>query len=155
MKRSARLGAGLLIFAWFVYSAGRAADQQAVASSSGRAPLAAAYVTRAVPQLAALPDSPSPVSVWTRMADCESGDGDGLPPYRASWHFDGYHDGGLQFLPSTWNMAKRLREVRAFAARYAYAHHAPAWVQIAVADNWRRHTSWAQWPTCSRRLGLR
>lgn len=95
------------------------------------------------------------VSVWIRMADCESGDGDGKPPYLATWTYNGLHDGGLQFVPSTWNAAKRLSEVRRFAARYGYAYHAPAWVQIAVADNWRRHTSWAQWPTCSRKLGLR
>lgn len=97
----------------------------------------------------------APVSVWIKMADCESGDGDGKPPYRASWHYRGRHHGGLQFLPSTWNVAKRLREVRSFAAGYGYAYHAPAWVQIRVADNWRRHTSWAQWPVCSRKLGLR
>lgn len=95
------------------------------------------------------------VSVWIRMADCESGDGDGRPPYRASWHYRGLHHGGLQFLPSTWDAAKRLRQVRGVAAGYRFAYHAPAWVQIAVADNWRRHTSWAQWPVCSRKLGLR
>lgn len=119
------------------------------ANTSGRVP-AAAYAggtTR--------PGSSLHVSVWIRMADCESGDGDGLPPYRATWTFNGLHDGGLQFVPSTWNAAKRLGEVRRFAARYGYAYHAPAWVQIRVADNWRRHTSWAQWPTCSRKLGLR
>lgn len=97
------------------------------------------------------------VSVWIRMADCESGDGDGRWPYRATWDYNGRSgfDGGLQFLPSTWRMAKRLPEVRGFAYRYGYAYHAPAWVQIRVADNWRRYTSWAQWPACSRRLGLR
>ena len=95
------------------------------------------------------------VDIWIRMADCESGDGDGQAPYTASWAHNGYFDGGLQFLPSTWNTAKRLREVRWFAARYGYAYQAPAWVQIRVADNWRRHTSWAQWPDCSRKLGLR
>lgn len=95
------------------------------------------------------------VSVWIRVADCESGDGDGRPPYRADWDYNGLHDGGLQFVPSTWNAAKRLREVRGFAGRYGYAYQAPAWVQIRVADNWLRHTSWAQWPTCSRKLGLR
>lgn len=103
----------------------------------------------------ASPSLSAHVSVWIRMADCESGDGDGKPPYRASWHYNGLHDGGLQFVPSTWNAAKRLSEVRRIAAHYGYAYHAPAWVQIRVADNWRRHTSWAQWPTCSRKLGLR
>ena len=95
------------------------------------------------------------VSVWIRMADCESGDGDGRYPYRARWNYRGVHHGGLQFLPSTWRAAVRLSEVRGFAYRYRYAYLAPAWVQIRVADNWRRHTSWAQWPVCSRKLGLR
>jgi hypothetical protein len=97
------------------------------------------------------------VSVWIRMADCETGDGDGRYPYRAVWSYNGRSgfDGGLQFSPSTWNDAKRLREVRGFARGYGYAYQAPASVQIRVADNWRRHTSWRQWPACSRKLGLR
>ena len=95
------------------------------------------------------------VSVWIRLADCESGDGDGRPPYRADWKHNGYFDGGLQFLPSTWDAARRKREVYRLAWRYAYAYQAPAWVQIAVARNWLRYTSWLQWPVCSRRIGVR
>lgn len=94
---------------------------------------------------------------WIALADCESG-GDstpGRPPYTANWHIDDYHDGGLQFLPSTWNAAKSYYTVRHIAARYAYAHHAPAWVQVRVAMSWQRRTSWAQWPDCSRKVGLR
>lgn len=144
-----------VIFLTLAVASGRAYDQTLV----GREPSAAPSLdTSAVaPGLnpASRPTSTTHVSVWIRMADCESGDGDGLPPYRATWTFNGLHDGGLQFVPDTWRRAKRLSEVRGFAYRYAYAYQAPAWVQIAVADNWRRHTSWAQWPTCSRKLGLR
>lgn len=94
-------------------------------------------------------------SVWIRVADCESGDGDGKPPYRASWSYNGSFDGGLQFLPSTWRLAVRLPAVRAVALRYAFAYQAPAWVQIRVAQAWLAVTSWAQWPVCSRKLRLR
>lgn len=130
MRRPARLAAGLAVFLYFMWAIGYAVDHEAKAHG---------------------------VSVWIRMADCETGDGDGRYPYRAVWDYNGRSgfDGGLQFSPATWNRAKRLSEVRAFAAKYAYAHHAPAYIQIRVADNWRRHTSWAQWPACSRKLGLR
>lgn len=92
---------------------------------------------------------------WIALADCESGDGDGRPPYHADWDYNGYFDGGLQFLPSTWDIARRKPEVYRVAWRYPYAYMAPAWVQVRVARNWLRYTSWAQWPACSRKLGLR
>lgn len=97
------------------------------------------------------------VSVWLKLADCETGDGDGRPPYRAVWDYNGRSgfDGGLQFLPSTWSMAKQLPEVRGFARRHAFAYQAPAWAQILVAQAWLKRTSWAQWPACARKLGLR
>lgn len=99
-----------------------------------------------------------PQTVWLRVADCETGgDEHGRPPYRAVWNYNGRSgfDGGLQFLPSTWNMAKMKGPVRAFAARYDYAWQAPAWVQIQVAEHWLTLTSWLQWPSCSRSVGLR
>lgn len=95
---------------------------------------------------------------WRRIADCETGgDEHGRPPYRAVWDYNGSSgfDGGIQFSPGTWNMAKVKPEVRKFAARYAFAYQAPAWVQVAVAENWLRLTSWLQWPSCSRSVGLR
>lgn len=93
------------------------------------------------------------VSVWVKVADCETGDGDGRPPYRADWGYNGRSgfDGGLQFLPSTWRMAAGSTLLR----RYPYAYMAPAHVQIAVADAWLHRTSWGQWPACARKLGLR
>jgi transglycosylase-like protein len=83
-------------------------------------------------------------AIWLRIASCESGQ---------RWTYNGPSgfDGGLQFLPSTWNMAKGFVPG---ASAYAYAYQAPASVQIAVADAWRRRTSWAQWPACARSLGL-
>lgn len=149
-----------VIFLTLAVASGRAYDQSFVLREGAPEPTHSGVAGRTVARAGDASESAAPslsthVSVWIRMADCESGDGDGLPPYRASWAFNGLHDGGLQFVPSTWRAAKRLSEVRSFAYRYAYAYQAPAWVQIAVADNWRRHTSWAQWPTCSRKLGLR
>jgi len=103
------------------------------------------------------PSSSAHLSVWTRVADCETGDGDGRPPYRAVWSYNGRSgfDGGLQFHPDTWRRAKALRSVRGVAYRYSFAYLAPAWVQIRVADAWLAVTSWKQWPACSRKLGLR
>lgn len=88
----------------------------------------------------AAPAAPSG-SVWDRLAACESG---------GDWSYNGGSgfDGGLQFLPSTWRMAG--------GTRYApYAYQATREQQIAIAKAWLAETSWAQWPACSRRLGLR
>lgn len=84
-----------------------------------------------------------PAWPWGALASCESG---GRWAYNGSSGFDG----GLQFLPSTWNMAKGY----AGAGGYAYAWQAPPSVQVAVARAWLARTSWAQWPACARKLGL-
>lgn len=88
---------------------------------------------------------------WVAIADCESGDGDGQPPYTAAWHYDGYFDGGLQFLPSTWRDAIRLVP----GVQPGLAWQASPRVQVRVAQRWLRATSWEQWPVCSRRVGVR
>jgi transglycosylase-like protein len=82
---------------------------------------------------------------WDALAECESG---------GNWAYNGPSgfDGGLQFLPSTWNTAKGM--VRG-ASVYSYAWQAPAHVQVRVAQAWLSVTSWAQWPACSSALGLR
>lgn len=79
-------------------------------------------------------------SVWYRLAQCESGGRWNIenPPY----------SGGLQFLPSTWRMAGGTR----YAPRPSQATPAQ---QIQIAKEWLARTSWAQWPACSRKLGLR
>ena len=86
-----------------------------------------------------------PAWPWLALASCESG---------RDWDYNGSSgfDGGFQFLPSTWNMAKQHVPR---ARGYAYAWQAPAYVQYLVARDWLRRTSWAQWPTCSRRIGAR
>jgi hypothetical protein len=80
-------------------------------------------------------------TVWDRLAECESG-GDW------SANTGNGHSGGLQWLHDTWVRAGGL------------AHAPTAWQatreqEIVVAEAWLARTSWAQWPACSRRLGLR
>lgn len=53
--------------------------------------------------------------------------------------------GGLQFDKGTWDSVKRNRPR---ISRYAYAHHAPPWVQIAAAELLRRQRGLGPWPTC-------
>lgn len=68
---------------------------------------------------------------WIRVARCESG---------LRWWLNGTYDGGLQFLPSTWT---------ARGTRWRYAYQAPAWAQIAAANQLRSQRA-SQWPRCSR-----
>jgi hypothetical protein len=83
---------------------------------------------------------PEPVyGVWDRLAQCESS---------GNWHINAYHDGGLQFLPSTWN-AYKLPGYPAFAYQASRAQ------QIAVGQRVLAAQGWKAWPVCSRRLGLR
>lgn len=103
------------------------------------------------PTLYTAPPKPKPVvkvagvsqtrSVWDRLAQCESG---------GDWSYNGSsgYDGGIQFSPSTWQSAGGTKYA-------AYAHQATREQQIAVAESWLAETSWAQWPSCSRQLGLR
>jgi len=79
--------------------------------------------------------------VWDRLADCESG---------GRWDANtgnGYY-GGLQFSAYTWVAAGGLR----YAPR---ADLATRTEQITVAAAWLTRTSWAQWPVCSQRIGVR
>lgn len=79
-------------------------------------------------------------SVWDRLAQCES---------NGRWNLNvGLYDGGLQFHPKTW--------IAAGGGKYApYAWQATREQQIAIAESWLAKTSWAQWPACSKKLGLR
>lgn len=98
---------------------------------------AAAVVARSQPRPA---PALSRVEIWEAIRRCECPQG---------WHCNtgnGYY-GGLQFSAATWRQAG--------GARYApFAHQATREQQIAIADAWQRKTSWHQWPTCARRLGL-
>jgi hypothetical protein len=80
----------------------------------------------------------SDLGVWERLALCESG---GRWDYNGSSGFDG----GIQFLPSTWN---------AMNTGYAFAWQAPKEVQIAAGMRLQARSGWGQWPACARKLGL-
>lgn len=78
-------------------------------------------------------------TVWDALAACESG---------GRWDYNGPSgfDGGLQFLPSTWN---------SFNTGYAFAWQAPREVQIATAIKLQAVSGWhSQWPSCSNQLHL-
>ncbi len=82
-------------------------------------------------------------TVWDQLAKCESG---------GNWATNtgnGFY-GGLQFSEDTWN-----RAASNVGVTIPFAHQASREVQIKVAEDWLSRTSWAQWPACSKKLGLR
>ena len=77
-------------------------------------------------------------SVWDRLARCESG---------GNWAANtgnGYY-GGLQFHPQTW---------RSVGGTGLPHQHSRA-TQIEMGKKLQARSGWGQWPSCSRRLGLR
>jgi hypothetical protein len=99
-----------------------------------------AGVGLAMPLLAATGAQAAPVSVWDKVAQCESG---------GNWSINsgnGYY-GGLQFSQSTW---------KSFGggAYAAQAHQASKGQQIAVAEKVLASQGPGAWPVCSRKAGL-
>ncbi len=91
--------------------------------------------------VADVPASALGVSVWDRLAQCESG---------GNWSINtgnGYY-GGLQFSASTW----RAMGGTVYAP---YASGATKAQQIAIAEKLQKRQGWGAWPACSRKLGLR
>jgi resuscitation-promoting factor RpfB len=77
-------------------------------------------------------------SVWDQLAQCESG---------GNWSTNtgnGYY-GGVQFSLGTW---------RAYGGS-GYPHENSREQQIAIASKLQAAAGWGQWPSCSRKLGLR
>lgn len=87
--------------------------------------------------------------VWLALAACEStGDRDGRPPHRINkraYSPKGPYYGALQWLMSTWRSAGGTGDPR----------DASLEEEIARGKAWLAKTSWRQWPSCSRALGLR
>jgi hypothetical protein len=78
------------------------------------------------------------VSVWDRVAQCESG---------GNWSINtgnGYY-GGLQFNLDSWR----------WVGGSGYPHEASKAEQIARAEILLERQGWNAWPSCSRQLGLR
>ncbi|MEV6210899.1 transglycosylase family protein [Kitasatospora sp. NPDC051914] len=99
-----------------------------------------AGVGLAMPLLTAAGAHAAPVSIWDKVAQCESG---------GNWKINtgnGYY-GGLQFSARTW---------KGFGgARYApLAHQASKSQQIAVAEKVLASQGPNAWPVCSKRAGL-
>lgn len=69
---------------------------------------------------------------WEAVALCESS---------GNWHINAYHDGGLQFLPSTW-----IGFGGGVFARYA--HQASKKQQIAIAERVLAIQGPRAWPNC-------
>ncbi len=87
--------------------------------------------------------NPENGNVWDQLAQCEAG---------GNWAANtgnGFY-GGLQFSADTWT-----RAASNVGVTIPYAHQASREVQIMVAEDWLSRTSWAQWPACSKKLGLR
>ena len=99
----------------------------------------AVYVRTTWPHAPPPLPTPPAFGIWDRLAFCES---------NGRWHIDAYHDGGLQFLPSTWTANKP-------AGFPAFAYQASREQQIRVGQIVQARYGWGQWPVCSRRLGLR
>ncbi|PBC78088.1 LysM domain-containing protein [Streptomyces sp. TLI_235] len=99
-----------------------------------------AGVGLAMPLLTAGGAHAAPVSIWEKVAQCESG---------GNWKINtgnGFY-GGLQFTARTW---------KGFGgARYApLAHQASKSQQIAVAEKVLATQGPGAWPVCSKRAGL-
>jgi len=103
--------------------------------------------------------------VWRMVADCETGnrlaDGTSIKGTARWWWANPdrehppwgtrIHEGGLQFLPSTWSWA--APNVLEHAPERAW--QASVLQQIAVAEWVLDKQGWQAWPDCSQRLGLR
>lgn len=87
---------------------------------------------------------------WIAVADCETGDSDGRPPYRVRWDYNGPSgfDASVQFHPGTWRRHK-------LPAYPAYAYQATPFQQLVVAEITLSREGWKAWPACSRKVGLR
>lgn len=85
---------------------------------------------------------------WMALADCESGDGTGTPPYRPLWTYDYDFHGGFNFLVSTWLAMGGGR----FASKPEYA---TPYQQYLIAKRTVAVSGWSQFPVCSRKIGAR
>lgn len=107
---------------------------------SWRTASATVVITGAVIGWGAVPAGAAPVSVWNRVAQCESG---------GNWHINtgnGYY-GGLQFSAGTW----RAHGGTAYASRADLASKS---AQITVAERVLNTQGPGAWPVCGPEAGL-
>ncbi len=101
-------------------------------------PTTVAPPTTAAPAAAPVAPAGGDLSVWDRLARCESG---------GNWAINtgnGFY-GGLQFSASSW---------RAVGGS-GLPHQASRETQIAMGQRLQARQGWGAWPACSRKLGLR
>ena len=91
--------------------------------------------------------APPTVTVWDRLADCESNGDWSYNPATATWG-SRFFEGGLQFHPDTWD---GFRPDGYPDAAWAATRDQ----QIDVAERVLDAQGWSAWPACSRALGLR
>lgn len=96
-----------------------------------------------------------PLTVWLRLADCESGEwnAEATPvPGTARWTYgatkDTRFEGGLHFEPSTWDAHRD-------PVMPDHAGDATPVAQMVVAERVLDEQGWRAWPVCSEKLGLR
>lgn len=95
------------------------------------------YVASKFAPVATQPSATMSDSVWTELANCESG---------GNWSIDtgnGFY-GGLQFTLSSWQSV----------GGSGYPNQASESEQIARAQTLQAKQGWGAWPTCSAKLGL-
>lgn len=85
-----------------------------------------------------------PYGVWDELSYCEAGG-------RWDANTGNGFSGGLQWSAATWNKAASAVGL----GHIPYAYLATRDEQILAAQAWLERTSWAQWPSCSTKLGLR
>ena len=82
--------------------------------------------------------APVGADVWQRLRACESGDNYGIATG------NGYY-GAYQFTARTWQ-----------GLGYSgLPHQAPPQVQDEAAQRLQARSGWGQWPSCSRKIGVR
>lgn len=110
-------------------------------------------VTQAVLRAEELDTSPR---VWSRIADCESGEWDATAtpvPDSAEWAYgdgagDQHFEGGLHFAPGTWEAFREPRMPE-------HAGRATPVSQMLVAERVLDQQGWQAWPVCSEKVGVR
>lgn len=92
-------------------------------------------------------NNPQPMAggdIWRALASCESGDGKvSVNPNAVSP--SGRYFGAFQFSLATWRSVGETGK----PTDYSYEH------QLSAAKRLQARSGWGQWPTCSKRLGLR
>ncbi len=82
-------------------------------------------------------------TVFTRLANCETGSGQVEAPFYATWDSQGTYEGGYQFSNDTWLSLNSSHG-------YVHAYLAPPEIQTEAVQELLKNSSWSQqFPACS------